>query len=99
MFIYIQSSEPAVGFSSRTEKLQDEHLSLLKKVNNTKLSRRIAVPTKPEDVKNTLREYQLPIQLFGERPEDRRDRLRTYLAEQTLGSVDDIYDEDDVNKG
>ncbi|KAK4056041.1 hypothetical protein OIO90_003036 [Microbotryomycetes sp. JL221] len=39
-------------------------------------ARKLAVPTKDADVRTRLRELGEPITLFGERPEDRRDRLR-----------------------
>lgn len=50
----------------------------------------IAVPTDDKKVRVDLRAHGEPITLFGERPEDRRDRLRAILyAEQEGGDEDD----------
>lgn len=50
----------------------------------------IAVPTDDKRVRTELRSRGEPITLFGERPEDRRDRLRGILyAEQEGGSDDE----------
>lgn len=60
----------------------------------------IAVPTDDVRVRARLREIGEPITLFGERPEDRRDRLRELLyAQQEAGDEDvqmgDVAEEDD----
>ena len=51
----------------------------------------IAVPTDDKRVRADLRSHGEPITLFGERPEDRRDRLREIL----YGSKQDAADDDD----
>lgn len=49
---------------------------ILQELDRRTSARRIAVPTKDAEVRLRLREIDEPITLFGERPEDRRDRLR-----------------------
>lgn len=66
----------------------------------------IAVPTDDGHVRTKLREMDQPMTVFGEKPEDRRDRLRALMYRQqeaTDGDVDmDASDEggeaDDVNQ-
>ena len=52
-------------------------------------ARQLVVPTKLEEVVALLRNAGEPVTLFGERPEDRTDRLRHCLAREefkdTLG--------------
>ena len=60
----------------------------------------IAVPTDDARVRQRLRELAEPITLFGERPEDRRDRLRELLYKlQEAGgedvAMDDAAEEED----
>lgn len=49
---------------------------ILSELDRRSSARRMAVPTKDADVRMRLREIAEPMTLFGERPEDRRDRLR-----------------------
>ncbi|KAF2766522.1 WD40 repeat-like protein [Teratosphaeria nubilosa] len=49
----------------------------------------IAVPTDDKRVRSELRARGEPITLFGERPEDRRDRLRGILYQEQEGADDD----------
>jgi U4/U6 small nuclear ribonucleoprotein PRP4 len=44
--------------------------------------RSLAVPTKDDDVRKRLRELREPVTLFGERPGDRRDRLKQIVSRQ-----------------
>lgn len=53
-----------------------ETARLLAELDRKTSARRLAVPTKDADVRARLRELGEPMTLFGERPEDRRDRLR-----------------------
>jgi U4/U6 small nuclear ribonucleoprotein PRP4 len=59
-----------------------ETARLLAELDRKQSARRIAVPTKDADVRLRLREMGEPITLFGERPEDRRDRLRYLWSQQ-----------------
>lgn len=59
-----------------------ETARLLAELDRKQSARRIAVPTKDADVRLRLREIGEPITLFGERPEDRRDRLRYLWSQQ-----------------
>jgi U4/U6 small nuclear ribonucleoprotein PRP4 len=49
---------------------------ILSELDRRSSARRMAVPTKDSEVRMRLREIAEPMTLFGERPEDRRDRLR-----------------------
>ncbi|KAK0901909.1 hypothetical protein LTR02_008370 [Friedmanniomyces endolithicus] len=49
----------------------------------------LAVPTDDNRVRQELRSRGEPITLFGERPEDRRDRLRELLYREQEGGADD----------
>ncbi|GAM90870.1 hypothetical protein ANO11243_089160 [Dothideomycetidae sp. 11243] len=49
----------------------------------------IAVPTDDGHVRTRLRQMDEPMTLFGERPEDRRDRLRALLYAQQEGGEED----------
>lgn len=53
---------------------------ILSELDRRSSVRRMAVPTKDSDVRMKLREAAEPVSLFGERPEDRRDRLRALWA-------------------
>ncbi|KAG8628536.1 hypothetical protein KVT40_004409 [Elsinoe batatas] len=50
----------------------------------------IAVPTDDGHVRRKLREMNEPMTLFGERPEDRRDRLRKLMYVQQQGANGDV---------
>lgn len=65
----------------------------------------VAVPTDDGKVRARLRELGEPITLFGERPEDRRDRLRELLYQQQeggddtqMGDADEEEEEDESNQ-
>ena len=49
---------------------------ILSELDRRSSARRMAVPTKDSEVRIRLREIAEPMTVFGERPEDRRDRLR-----------------------
>lgn len=53
-----------------------ETTRLLAELDRKTSARKLAVPTRDVDVRMRLRELGEPVTLFGERPEDRRDRLR-----------------------
>ena len=57
-----------------------ETARILSELDRKVSARRIAVPTNDLDVRIRLREIGEPITLFGERPEDRRDRLREAIS-------------------
>jgi len=63
-----------------------KHDQLMQKLELSRRARQIVVPTNDEFVKAKLREIGQPIILFGEKPEDRRERLREHLAK--LGVAD-----------
>ncbi|KAG0147078.1 hypothetical protein CROQUDRAFT_656542 [Cronartium quercuum f. sp. fusiforme G11] len=60
---------------------QAEHASLLSSLDRATRSRQLAVPTNEVAIRVRLRELGEPMTLFGERPEDRRDRLRYVLSQ------------------
>lgn len=62
----------------------DQHQAMLEMLQRKWRSRQLAIPTNDRLVMLRLRELHEPIALFGEGPEDRRDRLRDVLAR--LGS-------------
>lgn len=57
-----------------------ETARILSELDRKVSARRIAVPTKDLEVRIRLREMGEPITLYGERPEDRRDRLREVIS-------------------
>lgn len=74
-----------------------ETARILAELDAKKSARRIAVPTKDLDVRARLREIGEPITLFGERPEDRRDRLRALWSQARTSAAkvkDEAMDED-----
>lgn len=72
----------AGGASQQTSSLLDEFARKRK-------AAAIAVPTDDKRVRTELRSRGEPITLFGERPEDRRDRLRAILYSEQEGGSDD----------
>nr|POF26158.1 isoform 2 of u4/u6 small nuclear ribonucleoprotein prp4 [Quercus suber] len=69
--------------------------SLLTEFARRREAARVAVPTDDKRVRADLRARGEPITLFGERPEDRRDRLRALLyAVQGSGAGDTGEDDD-----
>lgn len=72
------------GFGSFTLEAQRKHQELLSAMEQKWKAKNIAVPTNDKLIMLRLRELHEPIMLFGEKPEDRRERLRNLLAK--LGS-------------
>ncbi|CAH7686117.1 serine/threonine-protein kinase PRP4 [Phakopsora pachyrhizi] len=60
---------------------QAEHAALLSSLDRATRSRQLVVPTNESAIRIRLRELGEPMTLFGERPEDRRDRLRYVLSQ------------------
>ncbi|PVU93614.1 hypothetical protein BB559_003217 [Furculomyces boomerangus] len=58
----------------------ESHSALMKEFERKEIARNLAVPTDDNKVKLRLRELGEPICLFGERPENRRDRLRYLMS-------------------
>ncbi|OQS01950.1 U4/U6 small nuclear ribonucleoprotein Prp4 [Thraustotheca clavata] len=76
------SGEKEVLELSLTSRLaQEKHAQQLQKLDADRRARSVQVPTRTENVINQLRNLGQPITLFGEKPEDRRARLRGILAE------------------
>jgi U4/U6 small nuclear ribonucleoprotein PRP4 len=67
-------------FSAAAVESQAKHNQQMHKLELHRRARSIVVPTNDEFVKAKLREIGQPIILFGEKPEDRRERLRDHLA-------------------
>lgn len=65
---------------------QEEHAALLMKIEAERRARTLVVPTDPREVQLKLRSLGHPICLFGERPGDRRDRLRRIMATSDLAA-------------
>lgn len=79
-----------------------ETARLLAELDRKQSARRIAVPTKDADVRLRLREMGEPITLFGERPEDRRDRLRhlwSQIRQQEKEAKMDVDSEEESSSG
>ncbi|KAJ9627328.1 hypothetical protein H2203_003790 [Taxawa tesnikishii (nom. ined.)] len=64
--------------------------AILSQLDRKRKAAAIAVPTDDARVRARLRELGEPITLFGERPEDRRDRLRTLLYAQQEDAEGDV---------
>ena len=79
---YSLPSGAAGGASHQTSSLLDEFARKRK-------AAAIAVPTDDKRVRTELRSRGEPITLFGERPEDRRDRLRAILYSEQEGGGED----------
>ena len=79
-------SIPAAGPGQQSQQAS----SVLNEFKRKREAAAIAVPTSDERVKLELRSRGEPITLFGERPEDRRDRLRQVLYSEQR-------DEDDTS--
>ncbi|EQC38336.1 hypothetical protein SDRG_04053 [Saprolegnia diclina VS20] len=86
------SGEKEVLELSETSRLaQEKHAEQLRRLETERRARLIQVPTRTEEVIQQLRSLGEPITLFGEKPEDRRARLRDLLgALQLAGDVDMI---------
>lgn len=72
------------GFGSFTLESQRKHQEVLSAMEQKWKAKSISVPTNDKLIMLRLRELHEPIILFGEKPEDRRERLRNLLAK--LGS-------------
>ncbi|KAF1773855.1 U4/U6 small nuclear ribonucleoprotein Prp4 [Phytophthora cactorum] len=70
--------------SESSRAAQEKHAHLLRRIEAEKRARNIAVPTIVEEVIRRLRQLGEPITLFGERPADRRERLREILSRLEL---------------
>ena len=68
-------------FSANTVAAQERQAKLMQQLEAQRRARTIVVPTLDADVRTKLRSIGKPITLFGERPENRRDRLKRILAE------------------
>lgn len=84
--------------SESSRAAQEKHAQLLRRIEAEKRARAIAVPTSIDEVILRLRQLGEPITLFGERPADRRERLRELLARLELeaeetGLVHDVLRE------
>ncbi|KAG9400397.1 U4/U6 small nuclear ribonucleoprotein Prp4 [Aphanomyces cochlioides] len=66
--------------SASSRSAQEKHAQLLRNLEAEKKARAVNVPTRAEDIIRQLRSLGHPITLFGERPEDRRARLRSILS-------------------
>ncbi|KAI8821661.1 WD40-repeat-containing domain protein [Fimicolochytrium jonesii] len=82
-----------------TSRAQADHQAILEDFEKKRLARNLAVPTDDGRVRARLREEGEPITLFGEGPAERRDRLRSILAQklhdQPMMDVDESEDESD----
>ncbi|CAH0488065.1 unnamed protein product [Peronospora farinosa] len=70
--------------SESSRAAQEKHAHLLRRIEAEKRARNIVVPTIVEVVIRRLRQLGEPITLFGERPADRRERLREILSRLEL---------------
>lgn len=69
---------------------------LLAELDRKSAARKVALPTNDSEVKRRLRSYGEPITLFGEKREDRRERLRNVIIRQRQAQGLDIaMDEDE----
>ena len=96
------TSNDSGGFGSFTLEAQRKHKELLSAMEQKWKAKNIAVPTNDKLIMLRLRELHEPIILFGEKPEDRRERLRNLLAKlgldngmPTLTSSSSSSDEDE----
>eukprot|EP00178_Gracilaria_changii_P007672 TRINITY_DN240_c0_g3_i1.p1 TRINITY_DN240_c0_g3~~TRINITY_DN240_c0_g3_i1.p1 ORF type:complete len:450 (+),score=70.79 TRINITY_DN240_c0_g3_i1:576-1925(+) len=80
------------------ESARAEHAQKLKKLQQRRIARSISLPTDDHQVKLALRSRGHPICLFGEDAYDRRERLRTALAEAGLTSLEQPPKENAVVK-
>lgn len=70
--------------SESSKVAQEKHAQLLRRIEAEKRARNISVPTIADEVILRLRQLNEPITLFGERPADRRERLREILSRLEL---------------
>ena len=78
------SGNETLALSERTQAAQEKHAKLRQRVEAERRARSIVVPTAPADVKAKLRSLGHPITLFGEKPGDRRERLRELMAKMEV---------------
>lgn len=60
--------------------IHPETSRIISELDRKTAARTLAIPTNIEQVKLRLRDLGEPITLFGEKPEDRRDRLREIVS-------------------
>uniref|UniRef100_M4B2G3 Pre-mRNA processing factor 4 (PRP4)-like domain-containing protein n=1 Tax=Hyaloperonospora arabidopsidis (strain Emoy2) TaxID=559515 RepID=M4B2G3_HYAAE len=77
--------------SESSRAAQEKHAQLLRRVEAEKRARNVAVPTVVEEVIRKLRQLGEPITLFGERPADRRERLREILSRLDVEAEENGY--------
>ncbi|CAI5717515.1 unnamed protein product [Hyaloperonospora brassicae] len=88
--------------SESSRAAQEKHAQLLRRVEAEKRARHVTVPTIVEEVVQRLRQIGEPITLFGERPADRRERLRDILSRldveaEESGYVRQVFGESEQN--
>ena len=71
-------------FSETALKALEQETLRKEEFERKKKARQILVPTLEKDVIAKLREYGKPIQLFGERPEHRRARLKEVMLDHSM---------------
>ncbi|KAJ8324864.1 hypothetical protein BDV3_004750 [Batrachochytrium dendrobatidis] len=69
---------------------QEDQKAILESLERRRLARTLAVPTDDGRVRQKLRKLAQPITLFGERPGERRDRLREYLSTKMMEGGDEL---------
>ena len=73
---------------------------LLAELDKKSAARKIALPTNDLEVKRALRKAGQPISLFGEKREDRRERLRAVVVQQRQAAgLDADMDGDSSDSG
>ena len=65
----------------------ERHAKLLQKVEMKRKAQQMVVPTKISEVMAMLRGAGEPVTVFGERPEDRTERLRQLLAARAVSGM------------
>lgn len=79
-----EKKSSVLPFSQATIEARERHARVIHALELKKRARAIAVPTNDQVVMKKLRELGEPIILFGERPENRRERLRQLWAKQGI---------------
>lgn len=100
-FDELLAGEDVVPDASSASRAQAEHAALLASLDRQARSRQLAVPTNETAVRQRLRDLGEPQTMFGERPEDRRDRLRAFmarLAEERGWDVEEASSEDEEDE-
>jgi hypothetical protein len=80
-----------LDLSSNAQAAQERHAFVLAQLEAKRRARSVVLPTADGDVKSMLRTRGYPICLFGEKPEDRRVRLRKIVVHAVvmLGESED----------